>query len=373
MIPRRLKHFGSPRLCRPRWVTVVGAVVLLATAGARGVSAAAPEYEPEERAAALARPALVLVDVRWEASGGGRRCSGFVVDVLGHVVTSAACLYSGGTGDELSGHPDIRVQWGAAEPGTANGRTATAQEVAPGRPGPSGVAILSVDPGPNGPLPVAQLVAGRTPSRGRPVVALGYPGEVDEVTRGPIEPVDRWGTFAGAKTFELGPRFDISVATLGALAGGPVVDTQGRVLGMATAPSATAGAASADERFGVIPAAVLVDDLRAAGITNEVGPLDITYRQALDDFYQGNYPAAIVGFEAMAGKPGRQDADTFRARANDLVELDRRRGTGTPVLIVASLVVLAGGAVLVFRTRAKNRRPQLINTDSTENPEDIPL
>lgn len=411
---------------------VVALMVALSTATmtiARPAHAAAPEYEPEERASALARPGLVQVDIRWSALVLSEeivqplpvevylRCSGFFVNTSGRVVTAARCLDPAGArpflldravdifaavdvdgrapaeraalrsrlqasaqleGDRTQapgGDLALSLQWDQATARStsptpsAPARLLDAVVVAPVTPDVAVLQAALAATGPqSGDRPVVELASTDDLGRGDPVVALGYPGGVAETDPAGGFPVDRWGAVLSGGGTRSNEPFEVSAPAGEAMKGGPVIDMQGRAVGLSGFSDN-----DSDDTYPVVPVIAINEALRATGTLAGGGPLDADYRSGLDHFYKGEVDAAIARLERVVNAPGRHDAAAFLARARDLKKLEEQRGTGLPVLLAVVAIVVIGAVVLTFRTRTRARRQQPLHSSSRGNPEDIPL
>lgn len=414
MIPTNDRTTTREGLTRRRRSLAALMVVLAAGTwlGPGRAMAAAPEYEPEERATALSRAALVYVSVEWSgiaidnATGSplaesgplsvALGCSGFVANPDGVVVTAGLCLdpaaafpalldrlatasgmaraglessvgIAGLESSAPGGDRRVHIGRGPVFPGAASPAVeglaagpprdpATAEVIADGGgSAPGSVALLRFSPtdlaapGATGvDFPALALAPAAEVGKGDPVVALGYPAERNQLDRTKvINPVDRWSTVAerpgtGQDTFE------IAGLTMGALKGGPVVDMEGRVVGIAGI-----GPDGLDESAAVISTGAIERALGQAGVTNRTGPTDDTYRAALNSFYAGDFRTALGGFNSLTGEVAREDAAVFGGRAANLLELQADHGRGTPVLIVLVILLIGGATFLVLRNRSR--------------------
>ena len=240
---------------------------------------------PEERAAAIARPAVVYLEQEWTAwvrvprssalyfegwvNDGNAfqwttRCSGFVVNPDGYVVTAGHCVDPGeegarGTaleyatawliqqgwarrsdaayvlqeghgywtveGNEKGSDPDlaIRVQWGVAAGGLKAGKAEPARVVEAQSWSDGDVALLKVEES-----DLASILMAPTDDIdvGTPVLSVGYPGSTDQVTDQTLEPTYKDGQINSEKTRSGGllPVYEMSAALSGGMSGGPTVD-----------------------------------------------------------------------------------------------------------------------------------------------------
>lgn len=311
-----------------------------------------PQVTPQQRAIELVQPATVFVRTDWSANvdyGGDEPifrewhggCTGQVVSADGYVVTAGHCAYAGSDGakreavsivvdeliaeglfeadlrDELvkaamSGRDrwivfgedrdappnvEVQVQLGggvASLPDKKDPKGGIRARVVETVPYDKGdVALLKVE---ETNLPVAELAPRDEAQVGQELLAIGYPFEEadgDEVALtsqdGRINSIDPTGG--------LGPgdlSYRTSTALSDGMSGGPVVDLNGRVVGIASSTSAN------NKGNYIAPASVVAELLNRHGVENQLGRADRMYRTALDDFYHGYYSDAIRGFDEVA-------------------------------------------------------------------------
>lgn len=322
----------------------------------------------------------------------GGRCTGYVVNPDGYIATAGHCvdnlgrggglqdalLYAGaqwafetnyyGAGTfsspeeilasetyELEGAADgdfdpdlvsVEVAWPADATGGEIGETAVA-EVIDWRPiTEDDAALLKVNLEGLYPLPLSD---GENVDVGTPVVAIGYPGSVDEVTSPTLDASYKDGTVSSVKTNQAGTGdvYEHSAAVSGGMSGGPVVNLENEVIGFNS--FSPAGETQAFNFSGPAEAITLL--MQQAGVENELGPLAEQYRDGLDAFYAGDREAAITAFEGVLEEDRDNPyATEFLDRAEDLPvasesgsESDSDSG-GFPILWVA---IGAGALVLI--------------------------
>ena len=348
---------------------------------------AAPAADPGERAAALARPGVVLVTVAWhgwvrdkttgEVFGGVEgytaktTCTGFVVSPDGYVATASHCVHSGPDGgagllfdaaiDDLAVVRRIGGRAGArkalAERAVAEGAnpdrpadrsiqvermevdgegnlvrdTAPASVVDLVTPADGDVAVLKM---PRDHLPSLELRPDEPPV-GSSVLAIGYPTPIDRN----LEPSSRDGLLSARRTLGDRPFHEFTAAATPRMSGGPLVDERGRVVGVISQD----GLASAPP--------TLRDLLRDKGINTDPGPLDRDYRTGIDHYFDGDFDSAVAYFDAV---PAHPQAAEFRRRAVE------RGGTAeagpTPLVwfaVLAWTLVAAALAGLVVLRRGR--------------------
>jgi S1-C subfamily serine protease len=409
---------------RPRWLGRLAAVLLVglvATAGtAAPALAAQPSFTPEERAAAIVRPSVVYVGIEWEGwvrdQRDGQlwdpepltdliepiqlayRCTGFVVSEDGFIVTAGHCVDPGVEGvalafyeaivqgyldaglldasgvdsalTELAENSEIEgraaddpatrnvfVQHGVAVSGINVGEAFPARVVDLSPVSAGDVALIKVD---ESPLPAVELAAGEVPV-GTEVLAIGYPGSADDISDSTLEPSSKDGTISNLRTDGGVPVYETSAAMTGGMSGGPVVDLDGRVIGLASRIPA-----AEPQAFNFATASSLIAEMLAGnGVTNQLGQTDVQYRQGLDAYFAGRYSDAIESFDAVVARiPSHQQAQEYRQRAVEQRDTSGDVGQddgGIPGwAIVAGIVVLGllvvGGAVLALLLVARGRR-----------------
>jgi S1-C subfamily serine protease len=333
----------------------------------------------QERAAAIARPAVVVVEVRWhgwlrdsrtgEVFGGAegyrvsQSCTGFAVHADGHLVTAGHCVDPGprGAGRLLSdlaaqdlaavdrvGEPADAAAAELAEHAEVVGETdgsparrevlvhrgvwfegetrddllpAEVIEVVPAAEGD--VALLKVE---RGRLSVLEIADDDQSSGGTPVLAIGYPGSVDRVSR--------------RRTVEEATFYEVSVATSGGMSGGPVIDHSGRAIGLLSQPPP---GESSSATF-VTAASSIRAALERNDVPYQLGPIDRNFQTGLDRYFAGRTGDAARYFDAvLEASPIHQQAAEFRQRA----EPGESAPDGGLSPVVAWAIISAVVAVLV--------------------------
>ncbi|MFI7075693.1 trypsin-like peptidase domain-containing protein [Micromonospora sp. NPDC049903] len=365
-------------------------------------------YSAEERALAIAAPSLVFVEtvvtgVLRETKSNTplsatpvtfkRRCSGFVVNPDGHVVTNGQCvqptadaareraLYTLGrilveqkqlAGGELDQYVRTRMAttvFTGDEPGSepttqlygqlnvARGDL-TASPAVPGQV----VRVLPADDGnlalvklAEGGLPAVQLSEAAAPEQGSTLLVLGYrTTDTDfraatytaEARAVQVSGTARQGGVTAARIND-----DLGIYSHGGIG----VDTNGHVVGVLDNDRAANGGANR----ALLPVSVVTDLLSAAGTSNELGAADRTYRSGLDAFFGGRNSEAIARFDEVAqSSPSNLVAQAYRQNAIDRSRLEggSSESSNWPTILLAGLagavlVGLAVGAVALLRRR----------------------
>ncbi len=403
-------------------VAVVAAVVAASSfAGTGGAYAddTRPTPTPEEKAAALARPAVVYLEQHWSGyvfdedgtlfnSGDPfeitTRCTGFGVSPDGYVATAGHCVDPGmeGIGREFltaavaesiqKGYyganvdPNKLLQFGEAnwklegqaknspldrqvfmQRGVAAGGKTTGEalpaRVVDFRPLSQGdVALLKLE---TTDLPAVELAPRDTIEIGTKVLSIGYPGSTDEVTDASFEPTNKDGQISSKKTSGSVPVYETSAALSGGMSGGPTVDLNGRVVGINSFKIN-----GEEQAFNFLaPSSNLAELLTRNGVKPSLGDIDKTFRKGLTDYFAGHYTAAITSFDkVLTLAPTHEQAQEYKtkaAKAREQFGDVKSNDSGLPIGLIlglgGGLVVLVGGgllALLLVRSRRKARPQQ---------------
>ena len=384
----------------------VAGLVLLTGSPAMADDESEPESTELAEVSAYTGPSLVYIESTFQAyvfdpfndqylNNGepftyGGRCTGYVVNPDGYIATAGHCvdnlgrggglqdalLYAGaqwafetnyyGAGTfsspeeilasetyELEGAADgdfdpdlvrVEVAWPADASGGEIGETAVAEVIDWHPITEDDAALLKVNLDNLYPLPLSD---GENVDVGTELVAIGYPGSVDEVTTPTLNASYKDGTVSSVKTNQAGTGdvYEHSAAVSGGMSGGPVVTLDNEVIGFNSF-----GPASETQAFNFSgPAEAITLLMQQAGVDNEPGPLAEQYRAGLDALFAGDREAAITAFEAVLDEDRDNPyATEYLDQAQDL-PVGSESGSesdsgGFPVLWVA---IGAGALVLI--------------------------
>lgn len=313
---------------------------------------------PPELATALAAPSVVAVQTSWqgwvrddrtgEVFGGAKgyhvtaECGGAVVGGAGLVATAGHCVDDGKEGLLDRAVAELTTLGRVRDPALARRQLAEHAVVEGPRTGSQVVRRVTVTRGGDS---VAATVAGavaeddlallQVPWRGLPALAVA-PGGV---------PVGAGVLAAGRPPEEFrqvrvvrraAPFFEVTAPTV---SGGPVVDTRGRLVGVASR--------------GVSVSAGLADLLR--GRHAGLGAVDRDYRTGLEAYFAGDYDRAVEYLNAVLGAaPGNEQARRYRDRA--AARGGSAPGSGLSIALVVACGVLAAGSGVAGVVIAARRR-----------------
>jgi serine protease Do len=367
-----------------RAAAVVTAAVLLLLPGGARVSADLPT----EHAVAIVQPALVYIETSWSAwvrdhewywlNDGApyewtSRCSGFVVNPSGYIVTAGHCVDDsrdyGASWDAIVFGVEEWLANGWIEPNQADGLLSHAfanwhvEGAGANTPPDRDVVVLHHSPTSAGTrwsarvvdvmsvndgdvallkveadkLPTIQLARNESITVGTSVLSVGYPASSDQVTDPTLEPTFKDGQISARRTREDGrlPVYEISAALTGGMSGGPTVDLDGDVVGVNSFTIA-----GEEQQFNFVsPVSLVAEMLSRNGVSNNPGEVDELYRQALDDYFGRDYAAALTGFEAVLRQaPSHAQARTYRALAAQASPTPEPTAAPTPVPASSSAV-----------------------------------
>jgi hypothetical protein len=322
------------------------------------------------------------------------RCTGFVVNPDGYIVTAGHCLeYTDSVGQQLAYQA---IAWenskGVYGKGYSNkelykwfGKSYRAYGTDHHRPdrtvmtalgismsGESTVStkparVLSVKGFDKGDVALLKIEAENLPSVtlapedtvevGTEVVSVGFPASVDMVTDPTMDPSYKDGTISSIKPIQNGLLnvYEISSQMSGGMSGGPTLNSAGEVVGLNSF-----GIVGESKGFSFIrPASIVSEMLTDEGVTNEVGDVQQTYLDGLAAYFDGDKPTAIDDFDrVLAQVPSYSLAQQYRAKAETLADpAPARGGFSTLALLLATfgvlvLVGLIGGLIALLTRRA---------------------
>jgi serine protease Do len=379
--------------------------VLMAPPGIAAAEGGRPEANPQERAAAIIRPAVMYLSgqsygqVRLPNGeilsqfGEGSNipftatwfCTAFVVNPDGWAATSGHCVDPESAKDlilqraateyviqfpdsPVGPNPAAVFQWlrkNATVEGDApdqgpqisltlmygTGKEVTGKlpaNVVDFRPiGKGDVALLKVE---KRNMPSSELASDTDVSIGTPILAVGFPESTKRITDPSLDPTNKSGTVSKKSSMGSIPEYEIDAAVTEGMSGGPTIELNGKVIGVNSfSPMGEPQAFNF-----VSPVGNLTALLSSRGVKATLGPADEFYRKGLDHFYSGRYTDAIDDFDqALAMSPDYPGLTELKTTAVNL----RHQYGDTSVLSGANLMwyviagvvlVLAAGAGLTF-------------------------
>lgn len=400
--------FELRRLAR-RLTWLVPPLVVAATALGGAPVQAAPAFSLDERATAIASPSLVYLETLYSGYlrdkttdapllaspvTYSRRCSGFVVNPNGYVVTTRVCvappaetilqqvLYVAGfrevgegkldranlaawvnaamattvfTGQNEGSNPDVVLvgQLNVATAGTTDPPAVPGKVVTSDEPADGNVAVVKLD---QANLPAVELHNAAL-DQGASVLTIGFDTTDTDPLTGTYTAQTKTVKVVGTGTRGSAPFYKIDTKLGIYEHGGMALDPDGKVVGMVDEDPA-----SQNNENRVVMKVDSIDALLSkAGVKNTLGANDQRYRKGLDAYFTGDYATAVTLLDQTAkAVPANHVARTYQQYA---VEHKRLQGNTTnvwswlvPVLAGVAGAVLATVLVLVLMGR-RRRRP----------------
>ena len=396
-------------------LSVVALAVLVGSTGTASANDGRPQANPEERAAAMIRPAVMYLSgqsygqVRLPNGqmlsqfGAGSNmpftatwgCTGFVVNPDGWVATAGHCvdpesakdlILKRAANEYVTQFPDspagrepnaaldwlqknARVEGDTPDRGPeislallyGNGTNVAAKmpaNVVDFRPlGKGDVALLKVE---KHNLPSSELATDADVSIGTPILAVGFAESTQNITGPSLDPTNKSGKVNKKSTMGSNPEYEIDAAVTQGMSGGPTIELNGKVIGVNSfAP------VGEPQAFNFIaPADGLAAILASKGVKATLGPADVSYRRGLDRYYAGHYTDAIKDFDqTLAMSPDYPGALDLKTNAVNLrqqygdVSVFRSSNLLRYLISGALLVLVVAGWMTFTVLRSRRRRP----------------
>ncbi len=249
---------------------------------------------------------------------------------------------------------------------------AIANVVTNGQVGAMDVAIIKVNVDYS--LPTIRLGDSETVQVGEPLVVIGYPGIVSQAQSSgnsleSLEPTITQGTVSALKPAQTSQGQITFIQTDASIhhgnSGGPVIDAQGNVIGIATLGTGNpvGGGELSNVNF-LIPINVAKIFMSQVNVQNTRGPIDTYWAQGLNYYWNQHYSLAIQQFqEVQTLYPGSPYADRYIKLSQEAIA----NGEDVPAVAIGGFVidnlyiygivgvVVAAVVVLVFLRRRESR------------------
>lgn len=383
-----------------RAFALASAAALGMLVGAPGIASAdggRPQANPDERAAAMIRPAVMYLtgqgyglvrlpngQVLSQFGEGSNmpfiatwNCTAFVVNPGGWVATAGHCVDPESAKELIlkraaneyitrfpdapeSRDPSTTVQWllqnaqvqgDGPDRGPEVGLTVlygTGANLAGKVPasvadfrslGKGDVALLKVD---KRNLPSSELAPDADVSIGTSVLAVGYPQSTQNITGPSLDPTNKSGRVSKKSAMGSSPEYEIDAPITDGMSGGPTIELNGKVIGVNSfAPMGESQAFNF-----ITPADTLAAMMAGKGVKATLGPADIYYRKGLAKYYSGHYTEAIDDFDqTLSMSPDYPGLADLKVSAANL----RQQYGDASALSGAKLAwYVAGGVALVL-------------------------
>jgi S1-C subfamily serine protease len=185
------------------------------------------------------------------------------------------------------------------------------------------------------------------------VTVIGYPGAADTFNSGllssksALEATINDGKISAKKTATSGaPILQTNTAATHGNSGGPVLNDSNEVIGLLTFRGDTVNGQEVSGFSFIVPANTVMEYVKSAGTTNDLGPTDNFYREGLGYYWDQYYSSAIPKFEEVKRLfPQHSEVDRL-IQSSQQAKAEGKEKSAFPVWIV--IVVVAVVLVLLF-------------------------
>ncbi|HYV10985.1 MAG TPA: trypsin-like peptidase domain-containing protein [Pyrinomonadaceae bacterium] len=185
------------------------------------------------------------------------------------------------------------------------------------------------------------------------VTVIGYPGAADTFNSGllssksALEATINDGKISAKKTATSGaPILQTNTAATHGNSGGPVLNDANEVIGLLTFRGDTVNGQEVSGFSFIVPANTVMEYVKSAGATNDLGPTDNFYREGLGYYWDQYYSSAIPKFEEVKRLfPQHSEVDRL-VQSSQQAKAEGKEKSAFPVWIV--IVIVAVVLVLLF-------------------------
>jgi hypothetical protein len=187
------------------------------------------------------------------------------------------------------------------------------------------VALLKVQT----PAPMPALkVADSVPTEGSDISMMGFPATISQAVDPSMTPSFKTGKVSALQTINGVPFIQIDTTTDHGMSGGPVVNPEGEVVGIASrTPDG--------ESFSLVASQDTIHALlKRNGVDPALTQSDQDYRDGVHKFFAGDYSGAAASFDkVLAVVPSHASAQKFRAKAMQEEQSQTTSPVATPTVV----------------------------------------
>lgn len=204
------------------------------------------------------------------------------------------------------------------------------------------------------------------------VTVLGYPGAADTFNSGllsgksALEATINDGKISARKTASSGaPIFQTSTPATHGNSGGPVLNDAHEVIGLLTFRGDTVNGQEVSGFSFIVPSNTVMEYVKSAGATNEVGPTDTIFREGLGLYWDQYYSSAIPKFEEVKRLfPQHSEVDRLvQSSQQAKAEGKEKSNVGVWIIVVVVivlllillLIIIIVAAIVISKKRKKAR------------------
>ena len=179
------------------------------------------------------------------------------------------------------------------------------------------------------------------------VTVIGYPGAADTFNSGllssksALEATINDGKISAKKTASSGaPILQTNTAATHGNSGGPVINDANEVIGLLTFRGDTVNGQEVSGFSFIVPSNTVMEYVKSAGATNDLGPTDNFYREGLGYYWDQYYSSAIPKFEEVKRLfPQHSEVDRL-IQSSQQAKAEGKEKSAFPVWIVIVVVVV---------------------------------
>ena len=189
------------------------------------------------------------------------------------------------------------------------------------------------------------------------VTVIGYPGAADTFNSGllssksALEATINDGKISAKKQASSGaPILQTNTAATHGNSGGPVVNDANEVIGLLTFRGDTVNGQEVSGFSFIVPANTVMEYVKSAGATNDLGPTDTAYKDGLAYYWDQYYSSAIPKFEEVKRLfPQHSEVDRLIQSSQQAKAEGREKSNFSVWIVVAIIgVVLLLGFLLII-------------------------
>ena len=185
------------------------------------------------------------------------------------------------------------------------------------------------------------------------VTVIGYPGAADTFNSGllssksSLEATINDGKISAKKTATSGaPILQTNTAATHGNSGGPVLNDANEVIGLLTFRGDTVNGQEVSGFSFIVPSNTVMEYVKSAGATNELGPTDTAFREGLNYYWDQYYSSAIPKFEEVKRLfPQHSEVDRL-IQSSQQAKAEGKEKSSFPVWII--IVIVAVVLILLF-------------------------
>lgn len=190
------------------------------------------------------------------------------------------------------------------------------------------------------------------------IYLLGYPGAADSDvldSRSALEPTTNDGSITAKKNSADGaPILQTNTAATHGNSGGPAINEKGEVIGLLTFRGNTVNGQEVQGFNFIVPTSTVMEFVRQSGTENKPSPIDVKWREGLDNFWNQKYRYARDDFQEVLALYGdHSEAKKLISEAQEFIATGQDRSgswiwTAVIVVLGGGFLLVVGGGVLAF-------------------------